>query len=51
MTVQELIIELQKIKDKSQTIYVWDRYGYYGEVTTVDIETRQAKKPLMILSD
>jgi hypothetical protein len=50
-TVQELIDLLKKIEDKSQTIYVWDRFGYYGTDLTVEVETDQQGKPLIIKSN
>ena len=51
MDVQGLIDELQKIEDKSQKIHVWNRYGYWGEVGSIEIEQSQDDKPLMIESE
>ena len=51
MDVQGLIDELQKIEDKSQKIHVWDRYGYWGEVGSIEIEQSQDAEPLMIESE
>lgn len=51
MTVEEMIAELQKIEDKGQTLYVWDQYGYYGEVTRIEVESSQDENPLMIKND
>ncbi|AII28042.1 hypothetical protein LD13_gp141 [Bacillus phage Bobb] len=50
-TIQELIDLLQQVEDKSQTIYVWDRFGYCGTGLTLEIEKGQEEKLLIIESD
>lgn len=50
-TVQELIDLLQQIEDKTQTIHVWDRCGYWGTDLTLRVAEDQDEKPLIIESD
>lgn len=47
-TVQELIELLSKVEDKSQTIHVWDRWGYYSTDLIIKVAEDQETKPLMI---
>lgn len=49
-TIQELIDLLQQVEDKSQTIHVWNRYGYYGTGLILEIANDQEEKPLMLES-
>lgn len=47
-TIQEFIDLLQQVEDKSQTLHVWDRYGYFGTDLTLEIAEDQSVKPLII---
>lgn len=50
-TIQELVDLLQKVEDKSQTVHVWNRFGYYGTGLTLEVATDQEAKPLIIECD
>lgn len=50
-TIQDLIDLLQQVEDKSQTVYVWDRFGYYGTGLTLEIEEDQEEKLLIVESN
>lgn len=50
-TIQELIDLLQSVPDKTQTIHVWNRYGYWGTNLNLEIAMDQAAKPLIIEND
>jgi hypothetical protein len=47
-TIQELIDILQSIHDKTQEVYVWDRYGYWGTDLVLRVASDQDDKPLII---
>jgi len=47
-TIQEFIDILQQVKDKTQTLNAWDRYGYYGTNLSIEIATDQDENPLII---
>ncbi|WP_180953822.1 hypothetical protein [Bacillus sp. M6-12] len=50
-TIQEVIDMLNKVDDKTQTLYVWNRYGYYGTDLTLEVAKDQDEKPLILESN
>jgi hypothetical protein len=50
-TIQELIDLLNLIEDKSQIVYVWNSYGYYGTNLSIEVRKDQDEKPIIIESE